>query len=211
MYIPPWFEEKDSRILTRFIRDHPFATLVSVTPNGPLATHLPLELMSIEESGDPHPILLGHVARANPHWRHFASDALAIFHGPHAYISPSWYVSDRLVPTWNYAAVHVYGRPRVLEDPIRVRQVLDTLVERFESSRPNRWVNSLELEFMNKLQSSIVAFEFPIDRMEGKVKLGQNHQQADQEASLAALSAESGESPDSLAAFSRSYFEEKSD
>lgn len=206
MYIPPWFKENDMGHLTSLIRDYPFATLVSVTPEGPLATHLPLELASSESEEHPHGVLLGHVARANPHWHHFTSESLAIFHGPHGYISPSWYISKSLVPTWNYAAVHAYGLPRILEEPNQVRRVLDILVERYERERPDPWINSLDPEFMEKLQSGIVAFEFPIDRIEGKFKLGQNRNLDDQKSSLEGLSDESGEGTGSLAAFSRAYF-----
>lgn len=212
MYVPSAFQVMDSRVLNGFMRDHPFATLVSSTPDGPLATHLPLELVSEHEERGGHGLLLGHVARANPHWRHFdgASASLAIFHGPHAYISPAWYVSDSLPPTWNYAAVHAHGHPRVTEDPTRVRQVLDALVERFESERSERWINSLDPGFMDKLQAGIVAFEFPIEGIEGKFKLGQNRSPADQTASLEGLTTESGAAPGSLATFWRAFLEGES-
>ena len=203
MYTPSAFQVMDAGTLNRFMRDHPFATLVSSTPQGPVAPHLPLEIAREEEEGGRHGLLVGHVAKANSPWRDFGgnSPSLAIFHGPHAYISPAWYVSDSLPPTWNYATVHAYGRPRVIEDPTRVRGVLDTLVERFEGERSDRWTNALAPAFMEKLQAGIVAFEFSIEDIEGKFKLGQNRLPADQAASLAGLSKESGRSPDSLAAF----------
>ena len=207
MYIPDAFAETESNVLRAFMREHPFATLVTSNSTGPTATHLPLHWVG--EEGEAPERLLGHVARGNPHWRHFerGEACLAIFHGPHAYISPSWYASDSLVPTWNYAAVHVTGHPRLLEGPGEVRAVLDRLVERFESSRPEPWVNRLETDFMSRLQAAIVAFEIPIDRIEGKFKLGQNRSMEDQQASLAGLTAEDGDSPESLVALTRARLE----
>lgn len=209
MYLPSSFQVTDAQSVAAFLREHPFATLISSTPDGPFASHLPLEFSNEEGERAGKGVLLGHVARANAHWRHFDGSApsLAIFHGPHAYISPAWYESDSLPPTWNYAVVHAYGHPKVLEDPVRVREVLDVLVERFESERSERWLNTLDPEFVDKLQAGIVAFEFPIDEIEAKFKLGQNRSPADQAASLEGLASESGSAPGSLASFWRAILE----
>jgi len=207
MYTPDPFAVSDAETLHDFMCEHPFATLVTSTREGPQVTHLPLEWVAGTDGAPEH--LLGHVARANPHWRHFESSppSVAIFHGPHDYISPSWYASDSLVPTWNYAVVHATGRPRVLDDPVETRAALDHLVERFEHAQPSPWVNRLEPDLLAKLQDAIVAFTLPIDRLEGKFKLGQNRSPEDQRASLAGLTAATGKAPQSLAALTRARLE----
>jgi len=123
MYLPKPFREDDPARLHALIRAHGFATLISERDGEPFASHLPL-LLDAERG--PRGTLLGHMARANPQWRSFDQGraALAIFHGPHCYVSPSWYANAPAVPTWNYAAVHAYGRPRVLEDGGEVRALL---------------------------------------------------------------------------------------
>ena len=116
------------------------------------------------------------MARANPQWRHFASggEALAIFHGPHSYISPSWYQTAPAVPTWNYATVHAYGVPAILSDHERVVSLLRETVSFYEASFQQPWPGDLPEDYREKLMRGIVAFEIPITRIEGKFKLGQN-------------------------------------
>jgi transcriptional regulator len=191
MYIPAAFRESRLEVLHALIREHSFATLVSQLEDGELfATHMPFLLeASRGESGT----LLGHMARANPHWRAFSSggrQALVIFEGPHAYISPNWYTSGQAVPTWNYSAVHAYGRPRLTEDPQRVRELLESTVQTFESGLPEQWTTGrVSEEYIAGLARGIVAFEVPIDRLEGKRKLGQNRPLADAEGAAAGLHA----------------------
>jgi len=179
MYIPKVFEMSDRSSLEAFIAEHSFATLVSTVESAPFATHLPLIL---DPSRPPHGALLGHVARANPHWRAFdgAQEALAIFHGPHAYVSPTWYATTPAVPTWNYAAVHVYGTPRIVEGDAELSGLVDRLVAVYESDRPNPWPGTLPAELKAKLLIGIVGFVMEINRIEGKCKLGQNRSMADQ-------------------------------
>src|SRR5687768_13776546 len=137
MYLPATFGETRRDVLFDFIETYGFATLISAGGIETQVSHVPLLL---DRSGGDGGRLIGHVARANPHWRAFdgAQTALAIFHGPHAYVSPSWYVTTPSVPTWNYAVVHVYGRPRTL-DAGGTREVLRRLVETYESKRKDRW------------------------------------------------------------------------
>ena len=189
MYIPEPFRESDPDCLRAFMAENNFATLVSGAETGPIATHLPLRL---DCSAGPQGTLVGHMARANPHWREFESGTLvlAIFHGPHEYISPDWQVSELALPTWNYAAVHVWARPTLIEDSQRVRQLLDDLVEANESGRPTPWANDLPLEFRSKMERAIVAFELSIERIEGKFKLSQNRPEADQQGALEGLESE---------------------
>ena len=175
MYIPSSFRIDAADVLYDFIDDYSFATLVSVRGGIPFATHLPL-LLDRERK-----VLLGHVAKANPHAEVFGarSESLAIFHGPHAYISPAWYVTAPAVPTWNYAAVHVYGPLEPLSES-RTRELVDLTVDKYESERSVPWPNDLPQDFREKMLRGIVGFEMPIARIEGKFKLGQNRSEADQ-------------------------------
>jgi transcriptional regulator len=190
MYVPRHFAETDRDELHAHIRAHGFATLVSVCDGAPFATHVPLLL---DPARGPLGTLVGHVARANPHVNSIAArtPALAIFHGPHAYVSPRWYSSDAAVPTWNYTAVHAVGTPRVLEDPGAVRALLEQMVETYESSAAEPWsLERLPTRVADGLQRAIVAFELPIERLEGKRKLSQNKSAADRAGVIDGLQAE---------------------
>ena len=175
MYIPGAFAVADQATLFDFMEGHGFATLISVVEGAPFATHLPM-LLDRDRN-----LLLGHVARANPHWRAFDGlrEALVIFHGPHAYVSPSWYASALAVPTWNYAAVHVYGAARVLADEDHLEQILTRLVDKYEGATETAWRYDLPDEYRRNLLHGIVGFEVPIARMEGKFKFGQNRSAED--------------------------------
>lgn len=177
MYIPPAFKIDDSSKLATFIGQHSFATLITHDGTAPFASHLPMLVRSDAGSG----MLVSHMARSNPQWRHFSqgSEVLAIFHGPHAYVSPSWYETEPAVPTWNYASVHVYGVPHILSEQEQVEALLDETVSKYESAFEQPWSGKLPEEFRDKLMEGIVAFEIPIQRMEGKFKLGQNRSAAD--------------------------------
>ena len=152
---------------------HPFATLVSQRNAGASASHLPL---LVEWSSDAPVALLGHMARANPQWREAAeSEVLAIFHGPHAYISPRWYAEPNTVPTWNYVAVHAYGRLRLL-DEIETSHLLARSVLEFEADLQSSWAMAeTDPALLEKLMQEIVGFRIEIHRLEGKWKLNQNH------------------------------------
>jgi transcriptional regulator len=189
MYIPPAFRETRLDVLHGFIREHSFGTLVSRLDGELFATHLPFLL---EADRGPNGTLVGHMARANPHWRAFSQtpeqESLVMFLGPHAYISPAWYVSESSVPTWNYTAVHVYGVARVLDDPTRVRQLLEATVRTFEDGSPAPWsTQRVSEDYIAHMARGIVAFELPIARMEGKRKFGQNRPVADVRGAVAGL------------------------
>src|SRR5712691_2090561 len=172
MYVPEDFREDHPAAVHALIRAYGFATLVTVDGGVPFASHVPLLL---DADRGPHGTLLGHVARGNPQWRHFgASPALAIFQGPHGYVSPSWYATAPAVPTWNYAAVHAVGVPHVLEDEAAVRALLARLVAVHEAPLPVPWTLALPADFEARMVRGIVAFEMPVDRLEGKRKLSQN-------------------------------------
>jgi len=201
MYVPAPFRVEDMTCLSAIIEACSFATLVTAADEVPFATHVPLLL----EQRTDGPVLLGHVARANPHWRAFdgARQSLAIFHGPHAYVSPSWYANHPSVPTWNYIAVHAYGVPRVREDESWVAQLLDRLVTKYESPLPEPWSGDLPDEFRRKMIRAVVGFEIAVERIEGKFKLGQNKPVEDQERVAEVLGAAEDPTSRALAAQSR--------
>jgi transcriptional regulator len=191
VYVPQHFRAPDVAWCHRLIRREPFALLVGVDAGGaPFATHLPILL---DEAPAPYGTLLGHVARPNPQWQLFAPDrpVLVVFGGAHAYVSPSWYGKHPSVPTWNYVAVHAYGVPRVIDDAGRVRALLDRLVRTFEDDRPTPWrMDTLPDSYLDGMVRGIVAFEIPLDRLEGKAKLSQNRSTDDQARVETALRAE---------------------
>ena len=179
MYLPKSFEVTASDKLADVMRRFSFATLITTADDVPFATHLPV--LHRPQPGTAG-VLVGHVARANPQWQHFAesTESLAIFSGPHAYVSPTWYATELAVPTWNYIAVHVYGVPRIIDDESWMVALLDEMVERYEANRPQPWPNQLPEDFRHNLLKSIVGFEMPISRIEGKFKLSQNRPEQDQ-------------------------------
>jgi transcriptional regulator len=178
MYIPKSFAETDLPVLHQFMRDHNFATLITQQVGELIASHLPFMLDS--QRGE-YGTLKAHLARANPQWRQFGQEALIIFQGPHAYVSPSWYETHPSVPTWNYAVVHGYGVPRVIEDEGVLYRMLDSLVRNHESHRDPAWEMRLPEDYLDKMMKSIVAFEIEITRLEGKYKLSQNRSEVDQD------------------------------
>jgi transcriptional regulator len=202
MYVPRSFAVSDAKTLESFIQRYDFATLTSSSSTGLVASHIPIMLRRSEGKA----VLIGHVARANSQWRQFdgTAEALAIFHGPHAYVSPTWYATSPAVPTWNYAAVHVYGKPRAREEDDFVAAALRDLVARHESSRAKPWrTDDLARDVYERLAKAIVAFEMPIDRIEGNFKLGQNRSPDDRVGMLEGLDAEKSPDAAALAAFIR--------
>src|SRR5216684_9204032 len=195
MYIPKAFREDDISTLHTFIQAYSFATLVTLHEGMPFATHLPF-LLDAERG--PNGILLAHMARANPQWHDFASaqEVLVIFQGPHTYISPSWYEVELSVPTWNYAAVHAYGLPRLVEEQAALYDLLKTLIQTHEAQFARPWLFQLPGEYLQKMMQGIVGFEIHITRLEGKFKLSQNRTASEREKVIAALQ----DCPDTLSA-----------
>jgi transcriptional regulator len=173
MYVPPAFEESDPTKLFDFIEANSFGLLVSHLKKELYASHLPLVLnRGIEPSGQ----LTGHMARANPQWREISGqDVLTVFSGPHAYISPTWYQAENVVPTWNFVAVQVYGKCEVLDDERATAQILEDYVSTYERRMPSPWLIDPTTAFFRKMAKMVVAFRINIRRIEGKWKLGQNH------------------------------------
>ena len=189
MYRPKHFDIDDPSSLHQFMRDESFVLLVTAPGGVPVASHIPL-FLDVEGGGPDR--LLGHVAKANTQWQAFdgKTEAMAMFWGPHAYVSPSWYKSEKMVPTWNYVTVHAYGKPTLLPDPDDAADVLARLLGVYESEATGPWsMDRLPDEFIEKQLRGIVAFEMPIDRLEGKFKLSQNRSPADREGVIKGLRA----------------------
>jgi transcriptional regulator len=184
MYIPEHFRVRDHAEAIAFMRANPFAILISSTGDGPFATHLPV---FVRETGADL-ILRGHVAKANPHWRHLEQQAhcMTIFHGPHAYVSASNYTTRENVPTWNYGAVHVSGNARVFARAEQVQEVLDELIGTFEPAYADQWA-SLNDAYRERMLSHIVGFEIAVTKIEAKFKLSQNRTKEEQANVIASL------------------------
>jgi transcriptional regulator len=172
MYVPATFRETDPDALHAFMERNSFALLTSHGTEGLVASHLPLRV--VREAG-PFGHLSGHMARANPQWRQVEGEVMAVFSGPHAYISPSWYEASGVVPTWNYVAVHAYGSFHLVDDREALVEILRQTVDTYEGSRPEPWVFDPSGDHVEGLLRSIIGFRVVITRLEGKWKLSQNH------------------------------------
>ena len=194
MYMPPAFREDRTEVLHEAIRSAGLATLVTLTDQGLVASHIPLLL---DPAPAPLGTLIGHLARPNPQAADSlaAVEALAIFQGPDAYITPNWYPSKReggkVVPTWNYVAVHAYGPLRFFDDAPRLLEVVTRLTQRHEQGRAQPWaVADAPADFIAGMLRAIVGFELPIARLEGKWKMSQNRPPADRAGVIAGLTEE---------------------
>jgi len=173
MYIPAAFAEHDLSKLHEFIEQNSFGLLVSLVDGLPFASHLPFLL---ERNVGTRGSLVGHVARANPQWHEAGGQtALAIFAGPHTYISPTWYEAEQVVPTWNYTAVHVYGRVEVIEERSAISEIVQKMVRLYENAMPRPWSFDASSTFAERMLAQIVGLRIENERIEGKWKLNQNH------------------------------------
>jgi transcriptional regulator len=198
MYIPAAFAEPDLTKLHDFIEQNSFGLLVSQVDGLPFASHLPFLL---ERASGPHGTLVGHVARANPQWREAAEqNALAIFSGPHAYISPAWYEAEQVVPTWNYAAVHAYGRVQIIDDEDALLEIVQAMVRIYEQAMPRPWSFDGYSAFSRRMLAQIVGFKIEIEKIEGKWKLNQNHPLERRNRVVRALQQQGDENAQSIAA-----------
>ncbi len=202
MYIPPAFRNDDKASLHAAIAAARLANLVTSTAQGLMATPLPLLLDP--EQGE-HGVLIGHVARANPQWSAAVEgEALAIFMGPDAYVTPSWYETKRdtgkVVPTWNYATVHAYGHVRFFDDPKHLLDIVTRLTSHHEYVRSAPWkVSDAPDDYIRSQLKGIVGLELTITRLEGKRKLSQNRNEADREGVIAGLQASPAEADRAIA------------
>jgi transcriptional regulator len=196
VYLPPAFTEARQNVLMEHIERHDFGLLVTHSTAGLVASHLPF----LVECDGEQLQLQGHLARPNPQVGDLArgGEVLAIFHGPHAYISPSWYATGPSVPTWNYIDVHAYGTVRLIEEPEWLRRFLDRLSQRHEARNPAPWrMEDLPEAYFETMLKGIIGFEIAVTRLEGKYKLSQNRPAADRPGIIAALEAQSD--PESVA------------
>lgn len=198
MYIPLHFRQPSKDAIHDLMRAHPLATLVTLATDesgamSSSANHIPLHLSALPE---PNGTLCGHMPRANPAWRQHPKDrdVIAIFHGPNAYVSPSWYaskqVSGEVVPTWNYATVHAYGRIEIIEDAIWLRRHLEQLTDEHEARFDQPWsVADAPENYTARLITALVGIRIVINRLEGKWKTSQNRSAGDRTRIAAGLRA----------------------
>ncbi|HEV8394251.1 MAG TPA: FMN-binding negative transcriptional regulator [Vicinamibacterales bacterium] len=207
MYLPKHFEERDPERLRSFIERCPLGSLVTATESGLDANHIPF---LFADTGSATGTLHGHIARANPLWREVVRDAtvLVIFQGPDSFISPSWYPSKRenarVVPTWNYAVVHVHGVLRCVDDPVWVRSHVEALTREHEGKRDAPWaVADAPADFIEKMVAAVVGIEISITRLVGKWKVSQNRSISDRVGVVEGLEREAVPSGTSIAALIR--------
>lgn len=200
MYIPEFNRIEDRARTLAFLRTNPLATLISTTETGPFATHIPI--LAHEADGQLH--LRGHIAKANPHWKFMAQDqeSLVIFSGPHAYISPSLYEIRESVPTWNYAAVHAYGKGAVFADEAQLKDLLLEITTRFDAGYVEQW-KSFSDQYRSRMMQHIVGFEIVASRVETKFKLSQNRTKPEQENIIRSLASSSDSAEAGVAALMR--------
>ena len=207
MYTPSHFTETRSEVMQALIAAHPLGTLVTLAAGGLEANHVPFEIVTGPEAG-PLGTLRAHDARANSVWRDHARelDALVIFQGPEAYITPTWYVetkpaTGKVVPTWNYCVVHAHGPLRVIDDRDWVRAQVERLVQRHEAAQPSAWrVADAPPDYIEKQLAAIVGIEIPIARLSGKWKVSQNRGDGDRAGVAAGLAATGGAEHAAMAA-----------
>lgn len=211
MYVPKQYEETRIEVLHALMRAHPLAALVSHGPCGLSVDHLPWVL---DTDRGAQGTLRGHVARANPVWHALSSpsECVAVFQGPQAYVSPSWYPSKhrdgRVVPTWNYAVVHAYGTPRIVEDHRWLRDLVGELTDTQEAFQARPWqVGDAPSDFTARMLEAIVGLEIPIERIEGKWKVSQNKARADRHGVAAGLEGRRDEHSSAMAAMVRERIE----
>jgi transcriptional regulator len=170
MYIPKDFKITDETVAYEIMKEHSFATLFSQHDGMPCATHLPL-LLNKENT-----YLSGHFARPNPQWKEIENQTvLAVFHGPHCYISPSWYETNKAVPTWNYVTVHVYGEVELLEDEKELMESFHDMVLNYEAPDSSYRLQDAGAEYLAGMSKGVQEFKIKINKIEGKAKLSQNH------------------------------------
>jgi transcriptional regulator len=202
VYLPPHFTETRREVLVAHIERYDFAMLVTHGAAGLVASRVPFLL---EEEGEIlH--LQGHLARANPQVADLTAEGevLAVFAGPHAYVSPGWYETGPAVPTWNYADVHVYGRARLIDEADRLRALLRRLTDRHEQHRAEPWrMQDLPANYVAGMLKGIVGFDIVVSRLEGKFKLSQNRPPADPPRVIAALEVQGNPDADAVAQLMR--------
>ena len=204
MFIPKPFREIDKGVLHDLIAANPFGILIGQCDGAPFASHIPFVL---DRTAGTNGALIGHVAKNNPHGDLFdgATTLLAVFEGPHAYVSPRWYAPGDAVPTWNYAVVHAYGAAHEVTDIDTVRAQQEALIATFEGTGPDAWsMAGQPARYIEGMLRGVTAFEMPIDRLEGKFKLSQNRPETDRANVATVLAKSERETERDLAALMQS-------
>lgn len=183
MYIPKQFQCEDSNRLFTFMKEYSFATMISDVNEKPYATHIPF---LVDQKSN---LLIGHVAKANPHWKNLdgKENVLCIFNGPHSYISPEWYKNPNNVPTWNYVSIHVYGKAELVKDIDSLDDILRKTTELYEKQVGTNWSYDAASEYKHRLFDSIVGIKLNITSMHGKVKMSQNRKPEDARGAIEGL------------------------
>ncbi|AWI26267.1 FMN-binding negative transcriptional regulator [Flavobacterium pallidum] len=204
MYIPPHYETTDKATIIAFMKQYPFATIITVKDNFQSATHLPFTIS--EREGDM--ILTAHFAKANPQWEQLTeNEVLVIFAEPHAYISPSHYESDKNVPTWNYIAVHAYGKGRLITENAAAYEVLEAMIAQSEPGYKVQW-DSLPADYKDRMVKGIVAFEITVTTLQAKHKLSQNKKLSERENIISAFEKSDDGNEKAIAGFMRNVEKE---
>ena len=173
MYTPKHYAVTDRPKMFNFMKDNSFGILFSHTGDEPMATHLPF---MIDENAGEQGLVLGHMAKANRQWRYAdGQQVMVVFHGPHTYVSPTWYQEDEVVPTWNYVAVHATGIFRAIEDRAASEESVTRLTEQHEATQPKPWQPDFGTSYSDQMLKRIMAFQVEITSLQGKWKLNQNH------------------------------------
>jgi len=212
VYVPKHFQEDRVEVLRGIMEANPLATVVAQTTNGLVANHCPLVFRSTAAAEG---ALIGHIARANPFWREtVVGDVLAIFSGPNSYISPSWYAAKqqtgKVVPTWNYAAVHLYGKARFIEDRAQLRQIVEDLTGMHEAKRSQPWsLQDAPADYIEQQLGAIIGIEISVTRIEGKLKFSQNRSSEDQLGVIEKLENEAAPDASALAQLMRESYERR--
>ncbi|HTB56555.1 MAG TPA: FMN-binding negative transcriptional regulator [Polyangia bacterium] len=202
MYVQASFSETDREKLLALAARHPFATVITPGADELWVSHVPL----LVKRRDGAVVLAGHLARANAHWKTMEGGAVttAIFHGPHAYVSPTWYATSPAVPTWNYVVVHATGKARVHHDGHDLTDLLRELTAQYEGRQAGAWSpDRLPDGFAQPMRGAIVGFELAVERLEGKLKLSQNRSAEDRRGVVAALEAQMSEDSRAIATLMR--------
>jgi transcriptional regulator len=205
MYSPPYNRVEDRAALLEFMRANSFALLVTATGGAPMASHLPVTV----EDGEQGLVIHSHMAKPNPQWQEFFDDeVLVVFWGPHAYVSPRWYEAKERVPTWNYAAVHAYGKVRVASQRAVKHAAQRALVAELDP----QWLpefDALRAEYVDQMLQGIVTFDIAVTRLETRWKLSQNRGRREQELIVAELEKSADPALKALAALTRKHFAER--
>jgi transcriptional regulator len=209
IYTPRSFAAPDAAAIARLFDEYPFATLITPGDPEPFISHLPLQHRPAPGADG---VLLGHMARANPHWQNFGKrTTVAVFHGPHTYVSPSFYADPGgAVPTWNYAVAHVHGVAEPMDNEAETRALLHELVHRYEDGRAQPWRLQFDAGPQAGMVGAIVGFRLVIERIEAKFKLSQNRSAEDRERVIRELRADGHAEAEATAAWMERYARERS-